>query len=490
MPIKPSAVTACLLMRLAVLASGWLVQPLLAAAPTADQASQSVTSAPSDTALATLLARYRELHQHPELSRHESWTAAYLAGALRAQGMTVTEHLGHYRDGLAAEGVMAVLDNGPGPRILLRTELDALPVVEKTGLPYASQLRTMDDAGQTVGVAHACGHDIHITAVIGTVERLLAQRTQWHGTLMVVGQPAEEVLEDGARAMLADGVYDRFGRPDVVLAMHDVSDIAAGAVGVVSGPFKSSATDIDIVMRGIGGHGAKPEQTKDPVLMAGELIVLLQGIVSRQNNPQEAAVITVGKVSGGTKRNIIPEEVRLEISMRSFREEQRLAMIEAIRRTANGVAIAAGVPEDRLPVVTVSGYIPVTVNDAAIANRFRTVAQAEFGADHLVETRPSMASEDFGAWSLPDHSVPVFCFWLGASDPAKVQESERTGVPLPATHSPQFAPVAEPTLRTGVQALTALTLSLFEQWPERLAHRSGHGTGLPVSVAPSPSAGR
>jgi amidohydrolase len=414
-----------------------------------------------DRQVPSLLETYKTLHQHPELSHHETWTAAYVAGALRRLGFSVTEHLGKYQSGAPAEGVIAVLQNGAGPRLLIRTELDALPLEEKTGLSYASHLTTKDDSGQSVGVMHACGHDIHMTTILGTAQQLVAQKDKWHGTLMIVGQPAEEVGDDGARAMLADHVYERFGRPDFVIAEHDVSDIAAGQVGVVSGPFKSSATDIDVLMRGIGGHGAKPEQTKDPVIMAGEFLVLLQGIVSRQNSPQQPAVITVGRIVGGTKRNIIPDEVRMEISMRSFDEAQRLTMIEAVRRTANGVAIAAGVPADRMPVVTVPGYIPVTLNDPALADRFRSVAGAALGADNLLETKPSMASEDFGAWSLPDHSVRIFCFWLGASDPAKVKESERTGVPLPATHSPQFAPIPETTIRTGVIAMTAMALSLF-----------------------------
>jgi amidohydrolase len=423
-----------------------------------------------DRQVPSLVETYKALHQHPELSHHETWTAAYVAGALRRLGFTVTEHLGKYQNGAPAEGVMAVLQNGAGPRLMIRTELDALPLEEKTGLGYASRLTTKDDSGQSVGVMHACGHDIHMTTILGTAQQLVAQKDKWHGTLMIVGQPAEEVGDDGARAMLADHVYERFGRPDFVIAEHDVSDIAAGQVGVVSGPFKSSATDIDVLMRGIGGHGAKPEQTKDPVIMAGEFLVLIQGIVSRQNSPQQPAVITVGRIVGGTKRNIIPDEVRMEISMRSFDDTQRLAMIEAVKRTANGVAIAAGVPTERMPVVTIPGYIPVTLNDPALADRFRSVARAALGPDNLVETKPSMASEDFGAWSLPDHSVRVFCFWLGASDPAKVKESERTGVPLPATHSPQFAPVPETTIRTGVVAMTALALSLFtDEIPTRQA---------------------
>jgi amidohydrolase len=417
-----------------------------------------------DQQLPALIETYKTLHQHPELSHHEQWTAAYLATALRKLGFTVTEHIGKYSDGTPAEGLIATLANGPGPRLLLRTELDALPVAEKTNLPYASTITTKNDTGQQVGVMHACGHDLHITTILGTAQQLVADKSKWHGTLMIVGQPAEE-LGDGARAMLSEHVYDRFGRPDFVLAEHDVSDIAAGQVGVVSGPFKSGLASIDVVMRGIGGHGAKPEQTKDPVIMAGEFLVMLQTIVSRQNSPQQPAVITVGHIVGGTKRNIIPDEVRMELTMRSFDDAQRDAMIAGVKRIANGVAIAAGVPADRMPLVTVSDteFVPVTFNDPALADRFRVVAKAALGPKNLVETKPSMASEDFGEWALPDHSIPIFCFWLGTSDPAKVAESERTGVPLPATHSPTFAPIPEPSLRAGITVMTAMSLALLNK---------------------------
>ena len=321
---------------------------ILAATAAAQQPSAAI-----EQQLPGLIDTYKTLHQHPELSHHEEWTAAYLASALRKLGFTVTEHIGKYPDGTPADGIMAIVTNGPGPRLLLRTELDALPVTEKTNLPYASTVTTKNDAGQQVGVMHACGHDLHITTILGTAQQLVAQKSKWHGTLMIVGQPAEE-LGDGARAMLADHVYDRFGRPDFVLAEHDVSDIAAGQVGVVSGPFKSSATSLDVIMRGIGGHGAKPEQTKDPVIMAGEFLVMLQTIVSRQNSPQQPAVITVGHIVGGTKRNIIPDEVLMELTMRSFDDVQRDAMIADVQRIAKGIAIAGNVPEDRMPIVTVS----------------------------------------------------------------------------------------------------------------------------------------
>lgn len=432
---------------------------ILAATAGAQQPSAAI-----EQQLPGLIDTYKTLHQHPELSHHEEWTATYLATALRKLGFTVTEHIGKYPDGTPADGIMAVLTNGPGPRLLLRTELDALPVTEKTGLPYASTVTTKNDAGQQVGVMHACGHDLHITTILGTAQQLVAQKSKWRGTLMIVGQPAEE-LGDGARAMLADHVYDRFGRPDFVLAEHDVSDIAAGQVGVVSGPFKSSATSLDVVMRGIGGHGAKPEQTKDPVIMAGEFLVMLQTIVSRQNSPQQPAVITVGHIVGGTKRNIIPDEVLMELTMRSFDDAQRDAMIADVQRIAKGIAIAGNVPEDRMPIVTISKseYTPVTFNDPALADKFRAVAKAALGPQNLVETKPSMASEDFGEWALPDHSVPIFCFWLGASDPAKVAESERTGIPLPATHSPNFAPIPEPSLRAGITAMTAMSLALLNK---------------------------
>jgi amidohydrolase len=411
--------------------------------------------------LPSLLTTYKGIHTAPELSHHEEQTSALFAEELRKAGYTVTERVGKYPDGSQAYGVVGILKNGAGPTLLVRTDLDALPVTEDTGLQYASKVRSKNPAGQDVGVMHACGHDIHITTMIGVARNMAALKSQWHGTLMLIGQPSEETI-DGAKAMLADHLYERFGRPDLAIALHD-ANFAAGKVSVVSGPALASSTSIDVVMRGVGSHGAAPEAGKDPVVMAGEFIVELQTVVSRSVPPAEPAVVTVGHILGGTKRNIIPDEVKMELTTRCYSEEVRQTIIEGVKRTAKGVAIAAGVPADRMPIVTVLGdeSTPATVNDPALAARLQKIFVAKLGAQNVIERKPIMGSEDFGIFSL-DHKIPAVIFWLGAYDPAKVAESERTGVPLPSPHSPFFAPLPEPTLRTGVTAMTDAALALLQ----------------------------
>src|SRR5580698_8002871 len=324
-----------------------------------------------DKQLPSLLATYKGIHANPELSQQEVKTSALLADEMRKAGYTVTEHVGKYPDGSQAFGVVGILKNGAGPTLLIRTDLDALPVTEQTGLPYASKVRAKNPAGQDVGVMHACGHDIHITTMIGVARNMAALKGQWHGTLMLIGQPSEETI-DGAKAMLADHLYERFGRPDLAIALHD-ANFAAGKVSVVSGPALASSTSIDVVMRGIGSHGAAPEAGKDPVVMAGEFIVELQTVVSRSVPPADPAVVTVGHILGGTKRNIIPDEVKMELTTRCYSEEVRQMIIEGVKRIAKGVAIAAGVPEDRMPIVTVLNdeSTPATINDPALAARLQ-----------------------------------------------------------------------------------------------------------------------
>ena len=314
-----------------------------------------------DPQFPALLAIYKDLHAHPEISMHEERTSALLAEELRKAGYTVAEHVGKYPAGQAAFGVVAILHNGAGPTVLVRTDMDALPVEEKTGLPYAST---------TAGAMHACGHDLHMACFLGTARTLAGIRDRWHGTLMLIGQPSEERV-NGARAMLADRLYERFGRPDYCIAQHDTPEIAAGEVGVVAGPMLSGANTVEVIIRGVGGHGARPETTKDPVVMAAEFVLALQTIVSRQTAPQDPAVVTVGSIHGGTRPNIIPDEVKLQISTRAFSEDVRRNILAAIDRTARGVALAAGVPEDRGPVVEVneSESVPVTYNDPALAGR-------------------------------------------------------------------------------------------------------------------------
>jgi amidohydrolase len=414
-----------------------------------------------DKQLPGLLTTYKGLHTAPELSHHEAQTSALLAEEMRKAGYTVTERVGKYPDGSQAYGVVGILKNGAGPTLLIRTDLDALPVTEDTKLPYASKVRSKNPAGQDVGVMHACGHDIHITTMIGVARNMAALKSQWHGTLMLIGQPSEETI-DGAKAMMADHLYERFGKPDLAIALHD-ANFAAGKVSVVSGPALASSTSIDVVMRGVGSHGAAPEVGKDPIVMAGEFIVALQTVVSRSTPPSQPAVVTIGDIHGGTKRNIIPDEVKMELTARCYSEEERQTIIEGVKRTAKGVAIAAGVPADRMPIVTVLNdeSTPATVNDAALAARLQKIFEAKLGADNVIERKSIMGSEDFGIFSL-DHKIPAVIFWLGAYDPAKVAESERTGVALPSPHSPFFAPLPEPALRTGVTAMTDAAVALLQ----------------------------
>jgi amidohydrolase len=414
-----------------------------------------------DKQLPGLLTTYKGLHTSPELSHHEIQTAAMLAEEMRKAGYTVTERVGKYPDGSQAYGVVAILKNGPGPTLLIRADMDALPVTEDTHLPYASKVRSKNPAGQEVGVMHACGHDIHVTTMIGVARNMATLKSQWHGTLMLIGQPSEETI-DGAKAMVADHLYERFGKPDLAIALHD-ANFAAGKVSVVPGPALASSTSIDVVMRGVGSHGAAPEAGKDPVVMAGEFIVELQTVVSRSVPPSQPAVVTVGHILGGTKRNIIPDEVKMELTTRSYSEQVRQTIIEGVKRTAKGVAIAAGVPEDRMPIVTVldDESTPATINDQDLAAKLQKIFVAKLGADNVIERQAIMGSEDFGIFSL-DQKIPAVIFWLGAYDPAKVAESERTGVALPSPHSPFFAPLPEPALRTGVTAMTDAAVALLQ----------------------------
>src|ERR1700730_11330611 len=347
--------------------------------------------------LSGLVDTYKGIHAHPELSHHEEHTAALLAGELRKAGYTVTERVGKYPDGTQAYGLVATLQNGPGPRLLIRADMDALPVVEETGVAYPSHVTTKNAAGQEVGVMHACGHDVHVTTMIGTARALAATRAKWHGTVMLVGQPSEETI-DGAKAMLADHLYDRFGTPDLAVALHDTNTRAAGTVSITSGPALTSSTSVDVVMRGIGAHGAQPQVGKDPVVMAGEFIVQLQTIVSRQEDPRDPAIVTIGDIHGGTKRNIIPNEVKMEITARAYSDKARQIIVDGIRRTAQGVALSAGVPTELAPIVTVldAESTPVMYNDPALAARVKGALAGSLGAQNVFDEEAIMGSEDFG----------------------------------------------------------------------------------------------
>ena len=427
------------------------------------QAQQSL-DALVDRQIASLVSTYKMLHATPELSHHEEKTAAFLASQLRALGFTVTENVGKYdQPALKGYGVVAVMKNGAGPTVLVRTDTDALPVEEKTGVPYASTVKMKNDAGQEVSVMHACGHDIHITNMIGTATVLSQLKDQWRGTLVLIGQPAEETI-DGAKALLADGLYSRFPKPDFAIALHDSADVAAGKVTYCPGYAMASATSVDVIIRGVSGHGSKPEATKDPIVIAAQTILALQTIVSRENSPLDPAVVTVGSIHGGTKRNIIPDEVTLQLTIRTYKEEVRQHILVAIDRIAKGTAQAAGVPDDRLPIVKVieneSG--PSLYNDPPMTERIAAAIGRTLGADNVVKVPPLMASEDFGRLSL-DHQIPSFMFWLGAVDPARVEASRKSGKPLPSLHSSLFEPQPEPTLRAGVKAMTTAVLELMKK---------------------------
>jgi amidohydrolase len=409
--------------------------------------------------LPELVKTYQELHRTPELSHYEAKTSAWLASELRVAGYSVTDHIGKYTDGSQAYGVVAILKNGAGPTLLIRTDMDALPVEEKTGLPYASTVKMKNAAGQEVSVMHACGHDLHMTTMLGVARVMVAEKSKWHGTLMLVGQPSEEVGE-GAQAMLSDAFYERFGRPDMAIALHDNAGLAAGKVGITSGPAMAGAMTVFVTIRGVGGHGAMPASTKDPIVMASQFVLAIQTVVSRQTLPTHPAVVTVGMINGGTQANIIPDEVKLGLSVRFLDEAVRKSILEDIQRTADGIALVAGVPSDRRPFVEVvsSRLTPVTYNNSALTARVRGALAAAVGSKNVVDLEPVMVSEDFGRFGLEGHTIPTVLFWLGAVDPAKVA----SGVPLPSLHSSVFAPMAEPALRTGVTAMSDTAIALLQ----------------------------
>jgi hippurate hydrolase len=430
----------------------------IAALPAAAQTSSDLMQS-AEGQLPALTAIYKHLHENPELSRHEEQTSAFLAGELRKLGYTVTEHVGKYSDGTQAFGVVAILENGAGPRVMIRTDMDALPVAEKTGLDYASHVTSTGPDGQPVPVMHACGHDLHMTVLLGVAREMASRKSAWHGTLMLIGQPSEEIIQ-GAQAMLADHLYDRFGRPDYILAEHDYPDYPAGSIAIKGGPLMASATSIGMVIRGVGGHGSEPQAGKDPILLAAEFVLVSQSIVSRQINPQQPAVLSVGTIHGGTKNNIIPDEVTLGLTLRTYSIPERDEIVADIRRTANGLAAAYGVPADRMPTVTLGESAPVTDNDPALAARVEAATTAVLGKDRVLEAQSVMGSEDVGLFSL-DGKIPTVMYWLGSSDPAKLAESRKTGVPLPSLHSALFAPVYSAAIPTGITAMTAAALDLL-----------------------------
>ena len=414
---------------------------------------------------ASLETIYKQIHTHPELSYDEINTSALIAAELKKAGYEVTDHFGQYIDPKRTSyGVVGVMKNGNGPVVMVRTELDALPVEEKTGLPYASKAKGKNDDGEEVPVMHACGHDVHMTIFVGVARALAAQKNVWHGTLIMIGQPSEERAPGGAQAMLNAGLFTKFPKPDYCLSLHDNAFLETGKVGWGEGYVFAGVDTVDITMRGAGGHGAYPQNTKDPVVMAAELVLALQTIVSREVTPGEPAVVTVGSIHGGTKHNIIPDEVKLQITVRSYKKETRELLLTSIQRIANGIAQAAGAPAGREPIIDLhpDAYVPATYNNPDLVRRLVPVFVAELGEQNVVQIPPLMGGEDFSWFALADHSVPTFQFHLGAVDPAKVAESKQSHTPLPSLHSSLFAPVPEPTIKTGVKAMTAAVLNLLK----------------------------
>jgi hippurate hydrolase len=383
------------------------------------------------------------------LSLHEEKTAAKMAKRLRDLGFDVTT-------GVGKTGLVGVLRNGKGPTVMLRTDLDALPIEERTGLPYASKVTTTDDTGATVSVMHACGHDIHMTSWIGAATLLLKAKERWRGTLVMVGQPAEE-KGGGARLMLEDGLFTKFPKPDFAVAIHDDAGLPAGQVGLSSGYALANVDSVDITIYGKGGHGAYPHTTVDPIVIAARTIVALQTIVGRENNPLDPGVVTVGSIHGGTKHNIVPDEVKLQLTVRSYKDDVRKRMLASIARIAKAEAAAAAAPRE--PKVELSEGTSATYNDPAVTKRVAGALSRGLGASRVGEHPPVMGGEDFSEYGRA--GVPSTLIWVGAVEPKKYEAAKASGAPLPSLHSSEFAPDPEPTIKTGVTTVTLAALELL-----------------------------
>jgi amidohydrolase len=416
----------------------------------ASSAAQNSSSKEVEAVYPDAHALYLDLHQNPELSSHETQTAAKLATRLRNLGFDVTEHVG-------GTGVVAILKNGAGPAVMLRTELDALPVEEKTGLAYASKVHAKDDAGHDVPVMHACGHDLHMAALIATASIMVHSKDTWHGTLMLIGQPAEETIS-GAKAMLEDGLFKKFPKPDVAIALHVGNLLPAGSVGITPGVYNTNADSLRITIYGKGGHGSAPHTAIDPIVIAARTILSLQTIVSREVKPREMAVVTVGYIHAGTKNNIIPDQAELGLTVRTNKPEVRKQVLAAIDRITKAEAEAAGAP--RQPLIEHYESTDLVYNDPALADRMRGVLESALGKEHVAIEDPITASEDF-AFFL-EQGIPGFYFELGGADPQKLSEAKAAGTQLPSNHSPLFAPEVDPALHTGIAAEVAVLRNLLK----------------------------
>ena len=402
-----------------------------------------------------IVSLYKFLHSNPELSWQENKTSDYLANILEADGYTVTR-------GVGKKGVVAILKNGNGPTLMIRADMDALPVEEKTNLEYASKVRQVNRFGKEVPVMHACGHDIHMSVLIGTAKNLISMKNKWSGTLMLILQPAEEVGQ-GSLAMLEDGLFERFPRPDFNLALHVGGMGPAGTVGYQLGYAMANVDSVDIIVNGVGGHGAYPHTTIDPIVLASQIVLSLQTIVSRKIDPLEPAVVTVGSIHGGLKHNIISEEVKLQLTLRSYSDEVRNKTINEIKKIVNGLGIAAGLPENKMPKVLVKDeYTPALYNDPEFSNKVLNFIGNEIGKDNVVEIPAVMGGEDFARYGRQDPRIPSLLFWLGGTSEENWKKYLNNEIDMISIHSPFFAPDPEPTITTGIRAMTASALGLLK----------------------------
>ncbi|HEX9955026.1 MAG TPA: amidohydrolase [Allosphingosinicella sp.] len=434
-----------------------MIRTLLAAALLSTSAMAAADPIADGVAndMRSLMTLYRDLHANPELSMQEVKSAAKMATEAKKLGYQVTT-------GVGKTGVVAVMKNGPGPVLLLRADMDGLPVIEQTGLPFASKVKGTSLAGVESGVMHACGHDTHMTAWVGVARRMAAMKSQWSGTLVLVAQPGEETSE-GAKAMLEDGLFTRFPKPTHALAFHDAASLPAGTIGYNVGPALANVDSVDIVVKGVGGHGAYPHTTKDPIVLASRIVGALQTIVSREVDPQEPAVITVGSFHAGAKHNIISDEATMLLTVRSYTDETRKILLDGIRRIVNGEAIAAGMPQDKMPTVTVreAQATPATVNTEKLTTSTAALLTQRFGAERVLKTRSVMGGEDFGRFYLADKSIESLIFWVGGVPQAQWDKAAGDPAKLPSLHSPFWAPDAEKTISTATEALTVAALGVL-----------------------------
>lgn len=412
---------------------------------------------------------YRDLHTHPELSFQEARSAGIMAAELEALGFEVTTRVGDtwtkdkalrdqgvIREGVGGYGVVGIFRNGSGPTVMVRADTDGLPVPEQTGKPYASKATALSWTGVESPVMHACGHDIHMTSWVGTARRMIAEKDTWSGTLMMIAQPAEE-LGLGAPAMLSDGLFKRFPTPDANIALHVNATLPAGTVGYTEGFALAAVDTVDITVHGSGGHGAYPHTTKDPVVIAAHIVTALQTLVSRNVDPQEPAVVTVGSIQAGAKHNIISDEAVMKLTVRTYSDEVRKILLEGIERIAKGQADTFGAPVPEIKIEP--DYIPSTYNDPALTQKSAAAIAVAIGSENVTPIKAVMGGEDFAHFSRTEEKIPSFIFWLGGVEPEKVASGE----PLPSLHSALFAPDADATIATGVKAMTAATKAAFTQ---------------------------